>query len=83
MPLPEAAAIPLFSFGFPFSAPCMFSPEGPSVAGLLCSWSCRTVFALIVINKAGGLIYIKTFHEGGLKKISTNDYLVLAGTFHG
>ncbi|RDA90390.1 hypothetical protein CP533_5656, partial [Ophiocordyceps camponoti-saundersi (nom. inval.)] len=43
----------------------------------------RTVFALIIINKAGGLVYNKTFHEGGLNKISTNDYLVLAGTFHG
>lgn len=43
----------------------------------------RTVFALIIINKAGGLIYNRTFHDGGLNKISTNDYLVLAGTFHG
>lgn len=43
----------------------------------------RTVFALIVINKAGGLIYNRNFHEGGLSQISTNDYLVLAGTFHG
>ncbi|KAK0717045.1 Sybindin-like protein [Lasiosphaeria miniovina] len=42
-----------------------------------------TVFALIIINKAGGLIYNKTFYEAGLNKISTNDYLVLAGTFHG
>ncbi|KAK3936316.1 putative trafficking protein particle complex subunit 4 [Diplogelasinospora grovesii] len=42
-----------------------------------------TVFAVIIINKAGGLIYNRTFHEGGLNKISTNDYLVLAGTFHG
>ncbi|KAK3298901.1 Sybindin-like protein, partial [Chaetomium fimeti] len=41
------------------------------------------VFALIVINKAGGLIYNRSFHEGGLNKLSTNDYLVLAGTFHG
>lgn len=43
----------------------------------------RTVFALIVINKAGGLVYNRSFHDGGLNKISTNDYLVLAGTFHG
>ncbi|TQN74712.1 Transport protein particle subunit trs23 [Colletotrichum shisoi] len=43
----------------------------------------ETVFALIVINKAGGLIYNRTFHEGGLNQLSTNDYLVLAGTFHG
>lgn len=43
----------------------------------------RTVFALIIINKAGGLIYNKNFSDAGLNKISTNDYLVLAGTFHG
>ncbi|EAQ89296.1 conserved hypothetical protein [Chaetomium globosum CBS 148.51] len=42
-----------------------------------------TVFALIIINKAGGLIYNRSFHEGGLNTLSTNDYLVLAGTFHG
>ncbi|KAK4211727.1 Sybindin-like protein [Rhypophila decipiens] len=42
-----------------------------------------TVFALIIINKAGGLVYNRTFYEGGLQKISTNDLLVLAGTFHG
>ncbi|CEJ90722.1 Putative Sybindin-like family protein [[Torrubiella] hemipterigena] len=42
-----------------------------------------TVFSLIIINKAGGLIYNRSFHEGGLNTISTNDYLVLAGTFHG
>jgi len=40
------------------------------------------VFALIIINKAGGLIYQKDFAEG-LNKLSINDYLVLAGTFHG
>jgi hypothetical protein len=37
---------------------------------------------LIIINKAGGLIYQREFHAG-LQKLSTNDYLVLAGTFHG
>ncbi|TPX17465.1 uncharacterized protein E0L32_003108 [Thyridium curvatum] len=42
-----------------------------------------TVFTLIIINKAGGLIYNRTFHEGGLNKLSTNDYLIIAGTFHG
>jgi len=40
------------------------------------------VFALLIINKAGGLVYNKNFHDG-LNKISTNDCLVLAGTFHG
>ncbi|KAF4974180.1 hypothetical protein FZEAL_8885 [Fusarium zealandicum] len=41
-----------------------------------------TVFALIIINKAGGLVFQKNFNDG-LKQIGTNDYLVLAGTFHG
>jgi len=40
------------------------------------------VFSLIIINKAGGLIYQREF-QTGLSKLSTNDYLVLAGTFHG
>jgi len=42
----------------------------------------RVVFALIIINKAGGLIYQKDF-AAGLNKLTINDYLVLAGTFHG
>ncbi|EDN92215.1 hypothetical protein SS1G_08078 [Sclerotinia sclerotiorum 1980 UF-70] len=42
----------------------------------------RVVFALTIINKAGGLIYQKDFADG-LNKLSINDYLVLAGTFHG
>ncbi|KAJ9157790.1 Trafficking protein particle complex subunit 4 [Pleurostoma richardsiae] len=37
----------------------------------------------MIINKAGGLIYNRNFHEGGLNKLNSNDYLVLAGTFHG
>ncbi|EEH39243.2 hypothetical protein PAAG_01705 [Paracoccidioides lutzii Pb01] len=40
------------------------------------------VYTLIIINKAGGLIYHREF-QSGLLKLSTNDYLVLAGTFHG
>ncbi|KAI1160519.1 Sybindin-like protein [Nemania serpens] len=40
------------------------------------------ILALIVINKAGGLIYNRTFGDG-LNQLTTNDYLVLAGTFHG
>ncbi|CAG8959973.1 hypothetical protein HYFRA_00012690, partial [Hymenoscyphus fraxineus] len=40
------------------------------------------VYALIIINKAGGLVYQRDFAEG-LNKLSINDYLVLAGTFHG
>lgn len=43
----------------------------------------RTVFALMIINKAGGLIFNRTFQEGGLNQLSSNDYLVIAGTFHG
>ncbi|GAQ06265.1 transport protein particle subunit trs23 [Aspergillus lentulus] len=42
----------------------------------------KAVFSLIIINKAGGLIYQREF-QPGLRKLSTNDYLVLAGTFHG
>lgn len=40
------------------------------------------IFSLYVINKAGGLIYQKNFNDG-LKQLSSNDYLILAGTFHG
>ncbi|KAK5117664.1 hypothetical protein LTR62_005087 [Meristemomyces frigidus] len=40
------------------------------------------VFALLIINKAGGLIFNRTFAPG-LQKLDSNDYLILAGTFHG
>lgn len=40
------------------------------------------ILAIMILNKAGGLIYQRDFNEG-LKKLSSNDYLVLAGTFHG
>jgi len=36
----------------------------------------------MMINKAGSLIYQRDFAEG-LNKLSINDYLILAGTFHG
>jgi trafficking protein particle complex subunit 4 len=42
----------------------------------------RPVFALLIISKAGSLIYNRTFSPG-LQSLTTNDYLVLAGTFHG
>ncbi|WPH00127.1 Transport protein particle subunit trs23 [Acrodontium crateriforme] len=42
----------------------------------------KVVFALLIINKAGGLIYNRTFAPG-LQKLDSNDYLILAGTFHG
>ncbi|KAL4806320.1 hypothetical protein BDV18DRAFT_160389 [Aspergillus unguis] len=48
----------------------------------LVSLCAKPVFSLIIINKAGGLIYQREF-QPGLRKLSTNDYLVLAGTFHG
>lgn len=37
---------------------------------------------MIIINKAGGLVYQRDFNPG-LQNVNTNDYLVLAGTFHG
>jgi hypothetical protein len=39
------------------------------------------VQSLYILNKAGGLIYQRDFRSG-LNKLSTNDYLVLAGTLH-
>lgn len=39
------------------------------------------VHSLYILNKAGGLIYQRDF-KPGLNKLSTNDYLVLAGTMH-
>ncbi|KND03673.1 TRAPP subunit TRS23 [Spizellomyces punctatus DAOM BR117] len=38
--------------------------------------------AILIINKAGGLIYNRDFTEG-LAKLTSNEYLVMAGTFHG
>ncbi|KAI9013305.1 hypothetical protein HDU85_000668 [Gaertneriomyces sp. JEL0708] len=40
------------------------------------------IHALLIINKAGGLIYNRDFSDG-LAKLTSNEYLVLAGTFHG
>lgn len=40
------------------------------------------IFAILIINKAGGLIYNKDFGTG-INKLTSNEYLVLAGTFHG
>lgn len=42
----------------------------------------RVVFALFVISKSGGLIYNREFHTG-MSKLTSNDYLMLAGSFHG
>ncbi|KAK9466903.1 Sybindin-like protein [Lipomyces arxii] len=40
-----------------------------------------TVYSLYILNKAAGLIYQRDFNDG-LQKLSSNDYLVFAGTFH-
>lgn len=40
------------------------------------------IFSLYIINKAGGLIYQKDFNDG-LLRLDSNDYLILAGIFHG
>ncbi|KZS90022.1 Sybindin-like protein [Sistotremastrum niveocremeum HHB9708] len=39
-------------------------------------------YSLWVINKAGGLVYQRNFADG-LAQLSSNEYLVLAGTLHG
>ncbi|OAX34544.1 transport protein particle complex subunit [Rhizopogon vinicolor AM-OR11-026] len=41
-----------------------------------------TIFSLWVINKAGGLVYQRNFADG-LAQLTSNEYLVLAGTLHG
>ncbi|GAA5831637.1 hypothetical protein JCM5353_000986 [Sporobolomyces roseus] len=43
--------------------------------------SSSTSFGLWIINKAGGLIYSRTYAEG-LAALNSNDYLILASTFH-
>ncbi|CAG8511596.1 1524_t:CDS:2 [Scutellospora calospora] len=40
------------------------------------------IYSLYIISKAGGLMYQKDFNEG-LAHLTANEYLVLAGTFHG
>lgn len=40
------------------------------------------ILSLLILNKAGGLVYHRDF-SNSLTKLSSNDYLVLAGTFHG
>ncbi|KAK7687092.1 hypothetical protein QCA50_009593 [Cerrena zonata] len=40
------------------------------------------IFGLWVINKAGGLVYERSFGDG-LPRLTSNEYLVLAGTLHG
>ncbi|RSL48754.1 hypothetical protein CEP54_012775 [Fusarium duplospermum] len=67
----------------PLAITTRLAPSHPSLSPWsLSRLNTMTVFALIIINKAGGLIFNKNFQDG-LQQISTNDYLVLAGTFHG
>ncbi|EAU88834.1 TRAPP complex subunit Trs23 [Coprinopsis cinerea okayama7 len=40
------------------------------------------IFGLWIINKAGGLVYQRNFADG-LAQLTSNEYLVLAGTLHG
>ncbi|KAH7923474.1 TRAPP complex subunit Trs23 [Leucogyrophana mollusca] len=40
------------------------------------------IFGLWVINKAGGLVYQRNFADG-LAQLTSNEYLVMAGTLHG
>ncbi|EMD38182.1 transport protein particle complex subunit [Gelatoporia subvermispora B] len=40
------------------------------------------IHGLWVINKAGGLVYQRNFGDG-LPHLTSNEYLVLAGTLHG
>ncbi|KAI0092964.1 Sybindin-like protein [Irpex rosettiformis] len=40
------------------------------------------IFGLWVINKAGGLVYQRNIGDG-LPGLTSNEYLVLAGTLHG
>lgn len=43
----------------------------------------RMIYSLYIINKAGGLIYHLDFPNDHIPKLTSNEYLVLAGTFHG
>ncbi|KAK6336438.1 hypothetical protein TWF696_001993 [Orbilia brochopaga] len=50
-----------------------------------CRWYhivAMVVYAVLILNKAGGLIFQRDFNPG-LQKLTSNDYLILAGTFHG
>lgn len=40
------------------------------------------IYSLYILNKSGGLIYQRDFNKG-LLALTTNDYLILAGTIHG
>jgi len=38
--------------------------------------------SIFILNRAGGLVYQKDFRDGLLKLKDSNDYLVIASTFH-
>lgn len=40
------------------------------------------ILSVFILSKAGGLIYHRDFGQGLKKLDSSNDYLVIAGTFH-
>ncbi|PVU90701.1 hypothetical protein BB561_004762 [Smittium simulii] len=40
------------------------------------------IYSIYMINKAGGLVYNKSFNEG-LASLNSNEALILAGTLHG
>ncbi|KAM0749430.1 Sybindin-like protein [Meredithblackwellia eburnea MCA 4105] len=42
----------------------------------------QATFGIWIVNKAGGLIYSKTYAQGLSSDLTSNDNLVLASTFH-
>ena len=64
----------------PRSNPFIAIPPLPLSASTGNADDAMVVFALLIINKAGGLVYNRTFAPG-LQKLDSNDYLILAGTF--
>ncbi|KAI8325563.1 Sybindin-like protein [Martensiomyces pterosporus] len=40
------------------------------------------IYSIFIINKAGGLIYNKDY-SGSIARLSSNEALIFAGTFHG
>ncbi|XMA17538.1 hypothetical protein WAI453_010329 [Rhynchosporium graminicola] len=77
--LPSQPALSITNRKVAFTAAPSFAPTSPAHPDTTAT---MVVFALIIINKAGGLIFQRDFAEG-LNKLNINDYLVLAGTFHG
>lgn len=57
------------------------SPTSSPVSDLL-PITTMAIFGLWVINKAGGLVYHRSFGDG-LPQLTANEYLIIAGTLHG